>query len=419
MHSIPELAILFHRFAIALALGLIIGVEREREKTGTFAGIRTFPLISLMGCAAALINDVFAPWVFAAGLIVLAAVAITAYIYTATPRSHGITTEVASLLCFLFGGLVWWDLTSLAAALAVVTVLLLTSKELLEGLSQKIGHQDIAAALQFGIITLIVLPILPDRTYGPLAVLNPHTVWLMVVLIAGINFIGYVLVKALGPQKGIGLTGLLGGIASSTALTLGFSRRSRTEPSLAPEFALAIVLACAVMFIRVLVEACTVNPAVGRVLIIPITVSGCAGLLCCIGVWFVRRRHAATFQGREQVKTSNPFELWPAILFGLLFGCILFIAKAAQVYLGTSGIYLSSVAAGFTDVDPITLSLANLAGDTISTTVAARGIMLAALANTVVKMLIACSGAPSLLKYALPILGLMVITGLVVSFMLI
>ena len=419
MHAIPELAILFHRFAIALALGLIIGVEREREKIGTFAGIRTFPLISLMGCAAALINDVFAPWVFAAGLIVLAAVAITAYIYTATPRSYGITTEVASLLCFLFGGLVWWNLISLAAALAVVTVLLLTSKELLEGLSRKIGHQDIAAALQFGIITLIVLPILPDKTYGPLAVLNPHTVWLMVVLIAGINFVGYVLVKTLGPQQGIGLTGLLGGIASSTALTLGFSRRSRTEPALAPEFALAMVLACAVMFIRVLVEAFTVNSAVGRVLLIPIAASGCMGLLCCIGVWFARRRHAAVVPAGGQVKTSNPFELWPAILFGLLFGCILFIAKAAQVYMGTSGIYLSSVVAGFTDVDPITLSLANLAGDTIGTTVAARGIMLAALANTVVKMIIACTGAPALFKYALPILGLMVITGLVVSFTLI
>lgn len=419
MERLPDLAILFHRCAVALGLGLIIGVEREREKSGTFAGIRTFPLISLLGCSAALINECFAQWVFAAALVVLAAVVVTAYVYTATPRSHGITTEVASLLCFLYGGLVWWDLSALAAALAVVTVLLLTSKEPLEGISQKIGHQDITAALQFGIITLIVLPILPDRTYGPLDVLNPRTIWLMVVLIAGINFVGYILIKVLGPQQGIGLTGLLGGIASSTALTLGFSRRSRTEAALAPEFALAIVLACAVMFIRVLVEAYTVNPAVGRILLIPVAAASCTGLLGCIAVWLVRRQRSARLPDKEQVRTQNPFELWPAVLFGLLFGCILFIAKAAQVYLGTGGLYLSSLAAGIADVDPITLSLANLATTTVSPPVAARGIMLAAVANTIVKMAAICTGAPALMKYALPILMSMVTAGLVVSFTLI
>ena len=416
MERLPDLAVLFHRCAVALSLGLIIGVEREREKSGTFAGIRTFPLISLLGCSAALINECFAPWVFAASLVVLAAVVITAYVYTATPRSHGITTEVASLLCFLYGGLVWWNLSKLAAALAVVTVLLLTSKEPLESISQKIGHQDITAALQFGIITLIVLPILPDRTYGPLDVLNPYIIWLMVVLIAGINFVGYILIKTLGPQQGIGLTGLLGGIASSTALTFGFSRRSRTEQSFSPEFALAIVLACSVMFIRVLVEAYMVNPAVGRILLIPVTAASCTGLLCSVAVWFVRRQHATCFPEKEQVKIQNPFELWSAVLFGLLFGCILFLAKAAQIYLGTGGLYLSSVAAGVADVDPITLSLANLATATVNPPVAARAIMLAAVANTIVKMAAICTGAPLLVKYALPILVIMVTAGIVVSF---
>lgn len=419
MQPIPELTILFHRFAIALGLGLLIGVERESEKSGTFAGIRTFPLISLMGCTAALINGVFAPWVFAVALIILAAVVITAYIHTASPRSHGITTEIASFLSFLIGGLVWWEMSPLAAALAVVTVLLLTSKEPLEALSHKIAHQDIATALQFGIITLIVLPILPDKAYGPLAVLNPHTVWLMVVLIAGINFVGYVLIKTVGPQKGIGITGLLGGFASSTALTLGFSRHSRSDSQLSPEFALGIVFACAIMFIKVLVETFTVNPSVGQLLLIPIGSAGCAGLLCCVFLWFIRRRQPLAIPDMEHVKASNPFALWPAILFGLLFACILFISKAAQVYLGTGGLYLSSILAGLADVDPITLSLSNLAGDTISTTVAARGITFAALSNTAVKMLIACTGAPGLMKHSLPIFVLMIGTGLVVSFTLI
>ncbi|MCX8043993.1 MAG: MgtC/SapB family protein [Desulfobacterota bacterium] len=415
MEKLPELAVLFHRFAIALALGMIIGVEREREKSEAFAGIRTFPLISMLGCAAAMVNDLFAPWVFAAALIVLAAAAIAASSHGAPLRSYGITTEVASLLCFFYGGLVWWEASALAAALAVVTVLLLTSKELLEGVTQRIGHQDITAALQFGIITLIVLPILPDKPYGPLQVLNPHTIWLMVVLIAGINFIGYVLVKALGPQRGIGLTGLLGGIASSTALTASFSRKSRIQPERAPEFALAIVLACAVMFLRVLVEAAAVKPALGKILLLPIAASGCTGLLGCIGVWLVRR-HAAYLSESQEVKTSNPFELWSALLFGVLFACILFIAKAAQVYFGTGGVYLSSIAAGIADVDPITLSLANLANAGISMQVAARGIILAAIANTVVKMAIMCTGVPSLLKYGFPLLSAMAAVGLLVSF---
>ncbi len=415
MTEAPDLLVLFQRFGIALALGLIIGIERELEKSEAFAGIRTFPLIALMGCTAAMLNEYFAAWSFVAAFLVLAAVVITAHIHTTTPRS-GITTEIAAFLCFLFGGLVWWQMTALAAALAFVTVLLLATKKPLETLSRKIAQQDIAAALQFGVITLIILPILPDRTFGPLDVINPHTIWLMVVLIAGINFVGYILIKILGAQQGIGLTGLLGGIASSTAVTLGFARRSHTEQKLAPEFALGIVVASAVMFIRVLAEAFTVNRAVGKMLLIPIGSAGLVGLLCCACIWFVRKKKVEV---TENLKAENPFELWPALLFGLLFGLILLIAKAGQVYWGTTGVYLSSIITGLADVDPITLSLSSLAGDTISTTVAARGITLAALANTAVKMLITCSGALSLCKYSIPIFSAMILTGLVVSFTLI
>lgn len=417
MTEVPDLIDLFQRFGIALALGLIIGVEREMEKSEAFAGIRTFPLIALMGCTAAMLNELFVGWIFAAALLVLAALVITAHIYAAARRA-GITTEVAAFLCFLFGGLVWWQMTSLAAALAVVTVLLLATKRPLEELSQKIAQQDIAAALQFGIITLIILPILPNRTFGPLDVINPYTIWLMVILIAGINFIGYILIKVLGARQGIGLTGLLGGIGSSTAVTLGFTRRSRSEPVLAPEFALGIVVASAVMFIRVLIEAFTVNQAVGKVLLIPISSAGAAGLGCCGIAWLLRKRKISSLQG-EHLKASNPFELWPSIVFGLMFGLILLVAKGAQVFFGTAGIYLSSVITGLADIDPITLSLSNLGGTSISTTVAARGITLAALSNTAVKMLITCTGAPSLIKYSVPIFMVMIITGLVVSFTLI
>jgi uncharacterized membrane protein (DUF4010 family) len=418
MENFPELLLLFQRFGVALALGLIIGVEREKEKSEAFAGIRTFPLIALLGCTAALISQLFAPWAFAAAFIVLGGMVLTAHIFTASSR-RGITTEIASLLCFLFGGLVWWQMTALAAALAVVTVLLLASKEPLTRLSHRIGQQDIAAALQFGVITLIILPILPNRPYGPLDVLNPYTIWLMVVLIAGINFIGYILIKVLGARQGIGLAGILGGIGSSTAVTIGFTRRGRLEPALAPELALGIVLASAIMFIRVLVEAFAVNPAVGRLLLVPIGFAGSAGIVCCALVWRYRLARAARSPQEEELRAGNPFELWPAIMFGLLFGLVLFVARAAQVHFGVAGVYVSSLLAGMTDVDPITLSLANLARSGLSETIAARGIAIAALANTAVKMAITFAAGPALMRYTLPIYLIMICTGLVVSFTLI
>jgi len=412
----PELTDLFISFGIALALGLFIGFEREKEKHETFAGIRTFPLISLLGCTAALINDHYAAWAFAVCFVTLSAVIITAY-FSGRDRSGGITTAVAAYLCFLFGALVWWQLTALLAALAVVTVLLLATKRPLEGLSQRIEGREIAAALQFGVITLIILPVLPNETFGPLDVINPYTIWLMVVLIAGINFVGYILIKTLGARQGIGLAGLLGGLASSTALTLGFSRRSRVEPSFAPEFAFAIVVASAVMFARVLVEVFAVHPPVGRLLLLPLCSAGGAGLLCCAVLWFLRRnaRSAEACPG-EHVSARNPFELWPAVWFGLLFGCILFIARAGQVYFGTAGIYVSSIVTGFADVDPIALSLSNLARADLDDMIAARGITLAALANTFVKMLITLIGGRALFRYCFPIFGVMIVVGVFVCF---
>ena len=419
MPTPPELATLFQRFGITLGLGLMIGVEREREKD-TFAGIRTFPLIALMGCAAAMLNDHFAPWSFAVTFIILAAFVLVSYIITGSAGAPGITTEIASLLAFLFGSLVWWQRTELAAALAVVTVLLLATKKPLERLSQRIEPQDIAAALEFGVITLIILPILPDQTFGPLDVINPRVIWRMVVLIAGIDLVGYALVKILGSQQGIVLAGLLGGLASSTATALGFSRRSRVDEHLAPELGLGIVVASALMFIRVLVEVYAISSSLGRILLLPIASAFGVGLIGCALLWYSQRRLPKPTGETEQVEASNPFELWSAIQFGLLFGVVLLISRAAQEFFGTTGVYLSSAVAGLTDVDAITLSLANLAGGTISERVAAQGIILAALTNTGLKALLAATaGAPALRRYTLPIFAAMIAAGLLVSFALI
>lgn len=331
MSELPSLIVLFQRFGIALGLGLMIGVEREREDA--FAGIRTFPLIALMGCMAALLNDLFVSWAFVASFVILATLVLASYLLTASAGEPGITTEISSLLGFLFGALVWWQMTELAAALAIVTVLLLATKKPLARLSQRIETKDIVAALQFGVITLIVLPILPDQTYGPLDVINPRDIWWMVVLIAGINLVGYVLIKILGTRQGVGLAGLLGGLVSSTASTLGFSRHSREEPHLSPSLGMGVILASTIMFIRVLVVVFTINASLGRVLLAPLASAGGVGLLGCVWLWFSQRKSVDQQGEKENVEANNPFELWSAIRFGLLFGIMLFISKAAQEFL--------------------------------------------------------------------------------------
>ena len=415
MPDVPELSELLTRFGIALAIGLLIGIEREREKPGTFAGIRTIPLITLLGCASALISDEFAPYMFPAAFAILAAFVLRSYILMGTTASPGITTEVASLLSYVLGGLVWWGLTAFAAAMAVVIVLLLAAKEPLHRLSNHVGHHDIIAAMQFGVLTLVILPILPDRTFGPLDVLNPHTIWMMVIFIAGVNLVGYALVKMLGSNQGITLAGLLGGIASSTALTVGFARRSRGEGNLARPFALAILIASTIMFARVLVIVASISAPLGRILLAPMAGIMAVGVLLCFGFWYALRRQSDYKTESGSVPVSNPLEIWTALQFGLLFGLILFVSKAAQTFTGSSGILLSSSIAGLADMDAIALSLASLVDSgSVPAETAAKGVILAALTNTAMKAsLVAVIGIPSLRRYLVPAFGMLIIAGLI------
>jgi uncharacterized membrane protein (DUF4010 family) len=418
MTELPEMQVLLHRFAIALALGLFIGFEREMEKTGTFAGIRTFPLISMLGCMAALLHDLSVPWAFPVVLLILAAFVLAAYFFISSAASPGITTEITSLLAFLFGSLVWWQMPGLAAALAVVTVLLLASKKPLENLAHKIGHSDLNAALQFAVITLVILPVVPNKTFGPLDVINFHDIWLFVILIAGLNLIGYILIKILGSHQGIGLSGLLGGIGSSTALTVSFSRRSKAEAHLGADFAFGILLASSIMFIRVLVLVFSINPQLGTRLLTPLAATGMVGFLGCAYLWFFQLRKEENKGGTATLEISNPLELWQAIKFGVLFGIIIVVARAAQFFFGTAGVYVSSFLTGLTEVDAITLSLSKLEQGSLVSTVAVHGIIIATLANTVVKALISATGAPSLRRQAIPVFAAMLGAGILALLLL-
>jgi uncharacterized membrane protein (DUF4010 family) len=387
--------------AVALAAGALVGAEREHASSAKregdeFGGIRTFPLIALLGAFGALLRPVAGPWLLVTLLAALAALVTVSYVRASADGDHGISTEIAAIATFGLGALaatpeVLPDAQRylLVAAAAAVIMALLAVKRPLHGFVAEVKREDVYATVKFVLLALVVLPVLPDEAYGPLSVLNPFKIGLMIVLVAGISFAGYVAARVLGADKGLLAAGLLGGLVSSTAVTLTYSGRAKEEPTLASYCAIAIVAASSVMFARVVVVVAVVDRPLLASVAAPLVVMAAVGLL---GAWLLLR---STRKGRRgqthEVPLRNPFELRQAIQFGLLYAAILFAAKAAQTYLGSGGVWVSSVLAGLTDVDAITLSLADLHRGGMEARTATIGIVLATITNTLVKLGIAAS----------------------------
>jgi uncharacterized membrane protein (DUF4010 family) len=387
------------RFGAALGLGLLLGLERERKRDAEllFGGVRTFALIALLGAVGAFMErEMNQGWLILAAFIALSALVIVSYATTAARGSLGITTEVTALLAFIVGALCGWEKVAVASVTTVICLLLLTLKDFLHGLARRVELADVEATLQFAVISVIILPLLPNETFGPapIDVINPYKIWLMVVLIAGLNFLGYLLVKVLGNEHGLVVTGILGGLVSSTAVTLSFSQRSRREPAMSSAFVLAIVIAWTIMFVRVVVMVAVVNRAMAGGLALALGWVAAAGLVVSLVLW----RRSRSRETGVVTAGANPFELSEAIKFGLLFGIVTVVAKAAEVYLGATGLYLAGAVAGLTDVDAISLSMANLARTSPEIlTIAQRTIVIAVISNTLVKCAMAAfMGAPAL-----------------------
>lgn len=409
---------LFYRFAIALVIGVLIGLERENaakdQGTKIFAGIRTFALIALAGCTGALLSDRLAsPWPLVGVILAVGGVSVAAYIVLARNDDFGSTSEVAALMSLLLGALCYFGYWMLAAALAVVTTVLLSLKPAMHNFARHLSRDDVYASLKFAAITAIVLPILPNRSFGPppVDVLNPYRIWLMVVFISGISFTGYVLMKLIDLRRGIGLTGFLGGLVSSTAVTLSFSQRSRSQQALACPFAVAITVAWAMMFLRVLIAVAVLNLPLLAAIWLPLVAAGLV-LVGYAALLYFRHSDSAN----EPVTLVNPFELGPALAFGALYAAILLISRAAQLYLGDVGLFLSSAVAGLADVNAITLSMAELSGADAAINIhsAAYAVILAVLSNTLSKtVLVFAAGSTGLRRAMLPsvLLGLVVTAG--------
>ena len=387
------------RFGAALGLGLLLGLERERKDDAEllFGGVRTFALIALLGAVGAFMErELNQGWLVVAAFIALGALVVVSYATTAARGEVGITTEVTALLAFIVGVLCGWEKIGVASVATVLCLLLLNLKDFLHGLARRVELADVEATLKFAVISVIILPLLPNETFGPppLDVINPYKIWLMVVLIAGLNFLGYLLVKVLGNEHGLVLTGILGGLVSSTAVTLSFSQRSRREPAMSSAFVLAIVVAWTIMFVRVVVVVGLINRSLAASLALALGCMAAAGLLVSLVLWRRSRAH----ETGVVTAGANPFDLSEAIKFGLLFGIVTVVAKAAEVYLGATGLYLAGAVAGATDVDAIALSMANRATTTPeSIKIAAYTIVIAVISNTLVKAgMAAFMGAPAM-----------------------
>ncbi|MBI4151480.1 DUF4010 domain-containing protein [Candidatus Woesearchaeota archaeon] len=376
--------VLIQRFLVALALGALIGLEREyahyRGKGQSYAGIRTYPLIALFGALSAFLSDLISPWILLIGMILVGGVILIAY-FTINERVHryvGATSEVAGFITFFIGVLVHYEQVLLATVLAIVMTLILYARSILHNFARRMEKKELADTLKFAVIAFVILPFLPDEWFGPFQLFNPYVVWLMVVLISGVSFAGYIALKWFG-EKGVSLAGFLGGLASSTATTLSFAERSQKEKTIFRALSLGVILANLAMFGRLLALAFVVNGDVFWKILPSISILG------VIVVGFSYYLWKKTKKIKAKIRLASPFTLWPALKFAALFAAIVALTKIVNVYFSTRGIYLVSFFSGFVDIDPVALSLAQLAKTTISVDVAHDGILIAMLTNILAK----------------------------------
>jgi len=377
-------------FAIAVALGGLIGLERQFSKTEIqegVVGVRTFIFLTLFGALSALISSEHTGWFFAVAFAAMAGMVSARYVMIARCGELGITTEITMVLAFLMGAIVYWGHVRLAVALGVGVTVLLSLKEELHSWTEKMSSDDIWAVLKFAIVTFVVLPILPNRTVDPWDLFNPYEVWIMVVLIAGVSFVGYVLLKFIKLRGGVEWTGAIGGLISSTATTVSFSRHSKSSMRLVPHLAMGVLLACTVMLPRLLVIIGVVEPGLARYLLTPFCLMAGAGAVAST-LWWMRYRKVG-YRAGAGFQFENPVELKSAFTFGLIFAIIRVVSILAERYWGHKGLYLISGLSGVAELDAIVLSISRMVRqtgpDTISVATGVRAILIACVSNTLIK----------------------------------
>lgn len=411
----------FYRLACALAIGLIIGLQRENtyptEEEIRSAGIRTFSITGVLGALAALMSiQMGSAAPFVGMLIVLGLVLAAMHISSSSRFQGGITTSVSMIAVFMLGGLCQYGKILESVAVAVGVLGLLALKDPLHSFAHQVSKEDILATLKFALISAVILPILPEKAYGPpgLEVLSPYKIWIFVCLISGISFIGYFLIKWIGPGKGIGLTGFLGGLASSLALTLNLSQRSKQNPEFSSSLTTGIVIAWSVMYLRIYLICILLLPSIAGKLAVALLVPPIPGLLYAYYLYRRNRR----LHPVQMTNFTNPFELLPSIKFGFIFAAVLFLANAAQKYFGSDALFISSFITGLASMDAITLSVLDMTKQgSVVLGPAAKAIAVAGLANTLCKGVLACIfGDREMRRLIIPVVGIISVASLPIIF---
>jgi uncharacterized membrane protein (DUF4010 family) len=345
------------QFLTSLAIGLLIGLERERNPSAK-AGLRTFALVAMFGTLCALLaSKADSPWLLIAGLAAVAGMIVAAYINAPPdPNEPGTTTVIALLMSYGLGAMIWYDLAKLAVMLAIGITALLYFKPELRGISQKLTRRDLVAVLQFSVLTFIVLPILPDQNFGPYDAFNPYQAWLMVVLISGISLAGYAALHVVGTRYGAPLLGFLGGVVSSTATTLIYAKHGKSNQAMLNLAASVIVIASMVLPLRLLAVSAVVAHGILSSLIPVLLIGLLFGLIVALYNWHKMDKATELYIP----ETANPAELHTAIGFGLLYVAVLLISAWMVDLAGSQGLYAVALASGLTDVDAIVLSTLRL-----------------------------------------------------------
>lgn len=404
---------------LALALGLLVGLEREQS--GHATGIRTFPLLTIFGACTTLLVEPVGRWIVPAGLVVLGG---ALFVYEGSRASLlkagvdsgeepfpelGMTTIVAALVMYLVGAMLVAGYTPIAVAVGGMTAVLLRWKRPLHDFADRLGPTGYRAVYRFVLLAVVVLPVLPDRTYGPYDVFNPFQIWLVVVLIVGISVFGYILYKFVGPRAGVLVGGTLGGIVSSTAATVAYARRAARDPSVTTGAAVAIMIASTLSFLRIVVEVLVVAWEIRWVIVPKFAVL--IAVMTLVSV--IAYRGADDFQANEEHEPEDPASLKVAVVFGAMYAVILFFVAITERHFGDTGMYVLAVISGLTDVDAITLSTAEMIqADRVSKGVGWRMMLIGGISNMAFKGGVAAVlGGRRLLKRIAVMFGVTLLAG--------
>ena len=405
---VPELAAPLEAFSTALGIGLLVGMERERRPDSA-AGLRTFALVAMLGCLFALLGEkTGGPWILAVGLLVVSVSMIAANFSTLQEEKYrGFTSEAAIIVTYGLGAAVWFGYSTLAVMIAITTTVLLYFKAELRQFSERMTPKDINSILQFAVLSLVILPILPSQDYGPYNAFNPRQIWWMVVLISGLALAGYLALRIIGARHGAALLGIFGGLASSTATTLMFSRHARDHNELVRMAAIVILIANVMVMIRLGFVSSVVAPE----LVAPIAIVFACGIVPGVLMALYGWKALVEAGPLPMPEVKNPTELKTAISFGLLYAVVLLASAWLQDIAGNKGLYIIALASGITDADASVLSTLRLFNlEKIARGEAVIAVTLALMANLIFKIgLVLSIGGGRLARHALP--GLIAIGG--------